>query len=222
MHHLNNEVVFIEIMGGKIFNGSLIDSSDEIFVIHVNNQFVYLPTDHIYTLERDIDNENNIQSPSELPQFITKVNQDLTLLNILSMAKGLHVELMVTRNEALHGVITSVMDDYFVFQSPIYNTMYIPNKHLKWIIPHIKNDLPYGISETEFLSLSKIKLPTLKKQFADQIAELKGQLVILNLGKDFSHIGKINHVEGRLIEMKDGKSNTIYCNLSHIQIVNPV
>ena len=41
--------------------------------------------------------------------------------------------------------ITGIMNNYFVFQSPVYKTMYISLNHLKWLIPYAQNDKPYGL-----------------------------------------------------------------------------
>lgn len=223
LQYLNKEIAVIELSGGKILNGAVIDSSSEIFVIYDGSRYVYLPIDHIRSLEIDYDNENNIQQPSESPTFKTQdTNKDLTLTNTLSLAKGMHVEIMVTRNQAIHGVIGSVMSDYFVFESPIYQTMFISTKHLKWIVPYSKGQFPFGLSEHEFLSLSSIKHPSLNSTFDAQIAQLRNHLVVLNLGKEYSHIGKVTDVKGQIIEIKNGKSNSTYFNLSHIQTVHQV
>jgi len=149
-------------------------------------------------------------------------NKDLTLTNILSHAKGIHVEISVTKNLALHGVITSVMNDYFVFESPIYKTMFISTKHLKWLVPYSKDQFSYGLSENEFLSLSAIKNQSLNNTFESQMYQLRNQLVVLNLGKDFSHIGRVINVNDQIVEIQNGKSISTYFNLSHIQTVHQV
>lgn len=223
LQNLNKEIVVIELSGRKILKGSVIDSSSDIMVIYNGNMFVYIPIDHIQTLEIDYDNEDNVQQPSERPTFNSQVsNKDLTLTNILSQAKGIHVEISVTKNLALHGVITSVMNDYFVFESPIYKTMFILTKHLKWLVPYSKDQFPYGLSENEFLSLSAIKNQSLNNTFESQINQLRNQLVVLNLGKDFSYIGRVINVNDQIIEIQNGKLNSTYFNLSHIQTVHQV
>lgn len=221
LQRLNKEIVVIELSGGKFLNGSVVDSSSELFVLYDGNKFFYLPFEHIHSLKIDVDNENNIQQPSQIPTLISKGHQDLTLKNILSLAKGIHVEIMVVRNEALHGMITEVMDDYFVFESPIYKKMLILNKHLKWLIPYFNNEFPYGLGEQEFLSLSS-HTHAYKNTFASQIAELKNQLVVINLERDFSHIGKLQNINDSIIVMLNGKSEVTYFNLSHIQTLHAV
>ena len=221
--NLNKEITVIELLGGKVLNGSVIELGSDLIVIYDGLNFVYIPIDHIKSLELDADNENNIQQPSERPSFISNVsNKDLTLTNILTRAKGMHVEIFVTKNKSLHGVITSVLDDYFVFESPIYKTMFISTQHLKWLIPYIKDQFPYGLSENEFLSLSKIKNPSLINNFISQIDQLKNQLVVLNLGEESSHIGRIKNINGQIIEIQNGKSRSTYLNLNHIKIVHQV
>lgn len=221
MQHLQKEIVAVKVSGGKALRGSVVDASNELIVLFAENQFVYLPFDHIHSLHIDRDNENNIQYPSEIPTFISQANQELTLKNILTLAKGNHIEITVAKNEPLHGVITSIMDDYFIFESPIYRTMFVSNRHLKCLIPHLKQ-LPYGMNESEFQHLTKVSHPSVQNTFASQIAALKNHLVILNLGKDFSHIGRIKNINNQMIALEDGKSNLIYFNLSHVQILQLV
>lgn len=223
LRNLSKEIVVIGLSGGKILKGAVIDSSSDLIVIYDGKKFVYLPIDHIQTLEIDYDNEDNVQEPSERPIFTSQVsNNDLTLTNILSHAKGVHVEILVTRNHALHGVIASVMNDYFVFESPIYKTMFILTKHLKWVIPYSKDQFPYGLSKNEFSSLLPIKNQSLNNTFESQIDQLRNQLVVLNLGKEYSHIGRVISVKDQIIEIQNGKSDSIYFNLSHIQTVHQV
>ena len=220
MQNLNKKIVIIEMLGGKFFNGSLVEVSSDIVVLYVKNQFVYIPMDHIHSLKIDYENENNIEQPSYIPTFISQIeNKDLNLPNILSLVKGIHVEIMVTRNLALHGVITSVMDDYFVFESPIYKTMFIATKHLKWNIPYFQDELPYDLSENEFLKMSSKKGQVFKKTFTSQLAELNNQLVVLNLAKEYSQIGRIKNVNDRFIVLKNGNSELSYYNIGHIQII---
>lgn len=220
MQNLNKKIVIIEMLGGKFFNGSLVEVSSDIVVLYVKNQFVYIPMDHIHSLKIDYENENNIEQPSYIPTFISQIeNKDLNLPNILSLVKGIHVEIMVTRNLALHGVITSVMDDYFVFESPIYKTMFIATKHLKWIIPYFQDKLPYDLSENEFLKMSSKKGQVFKKTFTSQLAELNNQLVVLNLAKEYSQIGRIKNGNDRFIVLKNGNSELSYYNIGHIQII---
>ncbi|MDM5247306.1 DUF2642 domain-containing protein [Lysinibacillus sp. G4S2] len=223
LQSLNKEIVIIKLSGGKILKGSVIDSGSDIIVIYDGNMFVYLPIDHIQTLEIDYNNENNVQPPSETSRYNSQLSdKDLTLTNILSHAKGIHVEIFVTGNQALHGVISSIMNDYFVFESPIYKTMFILTKHLKWLSPYSKDQFPYGISENEFLSLSPLNNQSLNNTFGSQIDQLREKLVVFNLGKEFSHIGRVINVKDQIIEIQNGKSNSTYFNLSHIQTVHQV
>lgn len=190
-------------------------------MLYDGNKFVYIPFEHIQSFYKDFENENNIQTPSEIPAFISRVNQNLTLKNILTLAKGIHVEIMVAKNEPLHGVITTIKDDYFVFESPVYKRMFIAQYHLKWLIPHL-NQLPYGLSGKEFQHFASANDETFQSTFVSQLAELKNQMAILNLGKDFSHIGKVINVNNQLISIENGKSKLTYFNLSHIQTLQLV
>lgn len=219
----NNEIVIIELTGGKILNGSLVEYSSEIIVIYDGKAFVYIPIQHIHWMRTDSYNENNIQPPSDRPSFMNNVsNNNLTLPNILSHAKDIYVEILVTKNYSLHGVISAVFDDYFVFESPIYKTLLIPIKHLKFLIPLINQQPPYTLTEEEFFNYDKSKFQTYKTTFSSQINELKGQLVILNLGKDSLQIGKIINVYNNQTVMLNNSQTNIILNIDHIQTVQQV
>ena len=111
-----------------------------MLVLFNGTDFMYIPLEHIQNLEMNQENEENIQGPTEDPSIQALENQqDLTFKETLEIAIGGSVEIYVTDNQPLHGQITSVKDDYFVFYSPIYKTMYIPNDYLKWLIPYTLN-----------------------------------------------------------------------------------
>ena len=54
---------------------------------------------------------------------------------------------MLAGNAPIHGYVTSVMNDYIVFYSPVYKTVYISLKHLKWLIPYKENQVPYALNK---------------------------------------------------------------------------
>ena len=117
-----------------------------MIVLFNGTDFVYIPLDHIQSFRVDCDNENDIKDPTEFPSIITEENkEDLSFGEVLTQAKGKYVEIYVTGSQPLHGHITSIMNNYFVFQSPIYKTMYISINHLKWLIPYAQNEKPYGV-----------------------------------------------------------------------------
>ena len=109
-------------------------------------------------------------------------------------------------------------DNYFVFYSPIYKTMYIALNHLKWLIPYSKN--PYGLDDHNFLVQSNNEL--LANAFETQVENLKNKLVMFNMGEKPNHIGKINNVNDQIVEIQTARSYPTYLNLCHIKTLHEV
>ncbi len=222
IQNLKNEIIKIEISSGKFLNGAIIDSSSEIIVIYNGKKFVYVPIEHIQTFEIDFDNEDNIQQPTETPSIDSKMNNnDMTIVKILSQAKGMDVEIFVTGNQSLHGTITAIMNDYFVFQSPVYQTIFISNKHLKWLIPYSEHQLPYGLTKEELLIQTSKDQPY-ASTFNSQIEQLKNKLVVINLGEKYTQIGKIKNMNSKMVELVLADSRSVYVNTSHIKTIYSV
>ena len=88
----------------------------------------------------DRDNEDDLEAPTEFPSIITEENEeDLSFGEVLTQAKGSMLKFM-SRAASPSWYITSIMNNYIVFQSPVYKTMYISLNHLKWLIPYAQND----------------------------------------------------------------------------------
>lgn len=215
---LVKEVVQLEVSGKKILNGTVIDLGTDTMVLFNGTEFVYIPLDHIQNFKVDSNNDDDIQAPTLLPSISTDENDaDLTFRKVLTQAQGKYVEIYVTGNEPLHGYITSIKDNYFVFQSPVYRTMYISMSHLKWLIPYAQNELAYGLE----LSVQHNN-ETLASTFEVQAEQFKDEIVVLNIGGPKSHIGKITNVEQQIAEVQTARADSIYVNLSHIKTLHVV
>ncbi|WP_342506579.1 DUF2642 domain-containing protein [Sporosarcina sp. FSL K6-2383] len=215
---LVKEVVRLEVSGKKLLNGTVIDSGMDAMVLFNGKVFVYIPLDHIQNFEVDYNNDDCIQAPTELPSISAdEMDVDLSFRKVLTLARGKYVEIYVTGGEPLHGYITSIMDNYFVFQSPIYKTMYISLKHLKWLIPYAQNELPYGLN-----LLVQPNNETLASTFEVQVEQFKDEIVVLNIGGPKSHIGKITNVEQQFAKIQTARADSMYVNLSHIKTLHVV
>ena len=221
LHYFNSDIVKIEITGNKVQKGSIIDSSKDLLVIFNGDDFIYIPFEHILTIVVDEDKDNEIPNPSEPPSIIsTDDNKDLTLKTVLTQAKERFVEIYISGSQSLHGYISEIKNDYFIFHSPIYKTVFIAIDHLKWLIPYATDERPYQL-EIEQLRMEKLvdNLPT---TFYSLISNMKGKLIIFNLDEKNKHIGKLNDVKGKLIELQPAKSSLQYVNLVHIKTVQEV
>ncbi|MCZ2259997.1 DUF2642 domain-containing protein [Sporosarcina sp. G11-34] len=218
---LVKQVVQIEVSGKKIITGTLIDLGSDMIVLFTGKEFVYIPLNHVQSFKVDSDIEDEIEDPTEFPSFTTEDDKgNLSFGEVLTQAKDKFVEIYVTGGQSLHGCITSVMNNYFVFQSPIYKTMYITIEHLKWLIPYTKNEKPYGMDNHCVLLQKADKL--LASNFAAHVESLKSELVVFNMGGDKSHIGKINNVDANIVEIQTARATSNYLNLDHIKTVHQV
>lgn len=215
------EFVEVELSGKKFLKGILIDKSSELVVLFDGSEFMYIPVEHIQQLIFNENNDENLQAPLDSQSiFVRKNNVDLTLAHILSQARSMYIEIYVVGNQSLHGTISTIFNDYFVFHSPIYKTMLIPVQHLKWIIPHAQEQLPYGLAEIDFLkqSIDQSWMP----EFIDQVVKMKNELVVINLGEKSNYIGKINSIQDCMIELQTANVNSTFLNIQHIKTIHRV
>ena len=218
---LLNEVIRVEISGKKLMNGTVIDLGSDMVVLYNGKDFVYIPLVHIQNIEGDLNNEGDINDPTVLPNIITeKNNVDLSFEKILTEAKGKYIEIYVTGGQSLHGSIISIMNNYFVFHSPVYKTMYIALNHLKWIIPYSTNERLYDLDDHDIrLQSNNVRV---EKNFGDQVKKIKNEIVVLNIGGSKSYIGKVNNVEDQIVEFQTARTHPVFLNLQHIKTLHLV
>jgi hypothetical protein len=206
----------IEISGGITQRGILIDAGLDIIVIHNvrNNSFLYIPFGHIQQIKEVEDQDDSYYSkPTDKPI----VSDSISYRKILNGAKGLFVEVYVTGNKSIHGYLTSIMNDYFVFHSPAYNTMFISMNHVKWLIPYPPNTTLYSIQKSNFTL--KPVTATLARSFDEQLRKLENQLIILDGGYSEEKIGLLQKVQNNKMILITAKGEKIYRNLEHIKTI---
>ncbi len=59
-------------------------------------------------------------------------------------------ELNIVGNRSVHGYVTSIMNDFFVFYSPMFRTLYVSMRHLKILIPYDPETTPYAMEQEKF------------------------------------------------------------------------
>ncbi|MEH7505718.1 DUF2642 domain-containing protein [Neobacillus drentensis] len=210
---LREKYIEVEISGGSFHRGILIDSGLDIVVIFDgrNNTFLYIPFVHIQQLKEILIQEDPFYDPpSEKP--ITY--ESISYRKILMSAKGLFVEVYVTGNKSIHGYLTSIMNNYFVFHSPAYKTMYISMNHVKWLIPYPPNTTPYSL-ENQNLPVSA----TLARSFEEQLKKLENQLIILDGGYYEEKIGLLHKVQNNRMILITAKGEKVFRNLEHIKTI---
>jgi len=218
LSHYIGEQVVVEISGHKLLIGILIDIGTDIIVIYTKDKdFYYVPIFHIQKVKIPrLDETEDIAKPENTP--INTHTDEISLRKIVTNAKGLFVELFVTSKNSIHGYITNIMNDYIVFYSPVFKTMFIPFQHLKWLIPYNQNQTPYGLDKQNFpVNPSTI---TLSRTFEEQVKKLQGKMVVFDLGDDKDKIGQLKNVKDNIIELLTAREETIFSNTRHIKTLH--
>ncbi|MFP5111900.1 DUF2642 domain-containing protein [Bacillaceae bacterium C204] len=208
----------LEISGKKFISGLLIDVGSDLWVIFNGYDYLYIPAIHCQNwkyLQQDEIDEFTI---SEGSTPIYNHNEEISLRKTLTAAKGIFTEIYVTSNQALHGYIISIMNNYFVFYSPIYKTMFISLNHLKWLIPYTNNQRPYGLSNSNLpVNPSNI---TFARSFEVQIEKLTGELIVFNIAENENVIGKVKEIKDNFVELIGAKGDPVFINLQHIKTIH--
>ncbi|WP_035446389.1 hypothetical protein [Bacillus sp. UNC41MFS5] len=207
----------VEISGDVIHKGILIDAGLDIIVLYDGrtDSYLYIPFVHVQRLkETSLEEEyTSYNPPSEKP-----IESDvISFRKSLTIAKGLFVKIYVTGNKSIHGYIISIMNDYFVFHSPVYKTMFISMNHVKWLIPYPPNTIPYSLNK-ENLPLVPISTP-LARSFDEQLKRLENQLVIIDGGEDTEKIGLLQKVRNNKLILITAEGETVCRNLEHIKTI---
>jgi hypothetical protein len=208
----------LELSGKKFIKGLLIDVGSDLWVIFNGYDYLYIPAIHcqnwMYLKQDEIDEFMVTEGATP----IYNNNEDISLRKTLTAAKGIFTEIYVTSNQALHGYITSIMNNYFVFYSPIYKTMFISLNHLKWLIPYTNNQRPYGLSNANLpVNPSNI---TFARSFEVQIEKLTGELIVFNIGENENVIGKVKDIKDNFVELVSAKEDPVFINLQHIKTIH--
>jgi hypothetical protein len=214
---LIGKTIEVEISGNIFLKGTLLDSGLDIIVMYdvKNKNFLYIPFVHVQKLKETILDEEDFsyQPPSERP-----IETDsISFRKALMIAKGLFVQVYVTGNKSIHGYLTGIMNDYFVFHSPVYKTMFIAMKHVKWLIPYPPNVTPYSLNN-EHLPLRPVSTP-LARSFDEQLKKFENQLVIIDGGENTEKIGLLQRVRNKKAILITAERETVYRNIEHIKTI---
>jgi len=208
----------LEISGKKDIFGLLVDIGSDLWVIFNGTDYLYIPTIHIQNWQFLKQYEIDEITFNDEPTPIYNHNEEISLRKTLTAAKGIFTEIYVTSNQALHGYIISIMNNYFVFYSPIYKTMFISLNHLKWLIPYTNSQRPYGLSNAS-LPVSPSSL-SFARSFEVQIEKLIGELIVFNIAENENVIGRIQSINNNFVELISAKEDPIYINFQHIKTMH--
>lgn len=216
-NHLINQNVSIEISGKKELFGKLIDAGLDIVVIY-NKTYYYIPIGHIQRIKTDTQNSYDWDDNFQPVQPISTNSDTISFRKILTNAKGSFVSLYIAGNKTIHGYLTSVMNDYFVFYSPAHKVMYISMNHLKWLIPYNKNISPYSLNN-DSLPVNPTSI-SLARSFTEQCKKLENHIVILDNGDHPEKIGLLKKVYDNKLSLVTAESEIVYWNCQHIKTLH--
>ncbi|UOF89657.1 DUF2642 domain-containing protein [Fodinisporobacter ferrooxydans] len=215
---LLGKLVDVEISGNNCFQGILIDYGLDILTVY-NKRFLYIPIVHIQQIKLSQWKGTELDPIGELPikEESEKESETISFRKILNHAKGSFIEIYVTGNKTLHGYLTSIMNDYFVFHSPVYKTVYVSMNHLKWLIPYSANDTPYQLNH-DTIPFHPANV-SLARTFRDQCKKMEGKLAVFDLGDHPNKIGLLKqvNVDNNLLELVVANGEQVHWNLQHLK-----
>ncbi|MGZ4123711.1 MAG: DUF2642 domain-containing protein [Tumebacillaceae bacterium] len=213
--------VEVVVSGDKKCYGTIVDTGSDIIVVYNGETFLYIPVVHVQKIKlwspRILaELQHAVDVPTDPP--IDLESEKISYRKILMHARGRFVAIYVTGDKSIHGYLTSIMNNYFVFYSPVYKTMYVTLDHMKWLEPYSQNLTPYSLSNT-LLPVNPAPLP-LSRTFEEQCGKLVGNLVVFDLGDDQDKIGLVQHVQNNIIEVVIANGEKRYLNVRHLKTVH--
>jgi hypothetical protein len=196
-------------------HGILLDIGSDVLVIYNGEDYIYIPLIHVQRMLENVEDPPIAVPSNEYPMDYLHT---LSLRSILNNAKGMFSEIQVTKHQSVHGYVTTILNDYFVFYSPVYKTMYIPINHLKWLIPYTSSQTPYNL-ENDIFPVNPTPL-TLARTFELQLEKLIGKIVVFDLGTDPDRIGQLKGIHGNFVELVTAKGDIVFSHLEHIKTVH--
>ncbi|QRG67106.1 DUF2642 domain-containing protein [Brevibacillus choshinensis] len=206
------KTVELDIKGSIRRIGILIDFGTDVIVIYDGNNYVYVPIGHIHNVR---------QSPISLPHLHepdyehVQSENDLTYHKILVESQGMLCQISLSNTLSLFGYVTHVHQDYFVFSSPVHHTLYIPNFHLKWLIPYPDVSTPY--MHPHFVHKAESSPVKLARTFEEQMKRMIGSIVAFDLGTNPEMVGLLKNVRNQTAELVSANQKRFYWNIHHIK-----
>ncbi|MCM3129126.1 DUF2642 domain-containing protein [Paenibacillus provencensis] len=204
----------LSISGCKnLIQGEVIDVGNDIVVLYGDFRYVYVPLHHLQYL-RLSDNSSTV---TEEPPDPSLDHSNISYRKILMHARGIFSEISVG-DKALHGYVTSIMNDYFVFYSPLHRSVYVSVEHVKYIIPYPPNVRPFSLSQ-EYFPIQPTSM-SLSRTLDQQLKKLKGELVTINLQDSPHRAGLLKAIDNNLMEIVEAAGSSIIMHTDHIKTIH--
>ncbi|MCY8980403.1 DUF2642 domain-containing protein [Bacillus halotolerans] len=212
--------VDVVISGDTRFVGTLIDIGQDIFVIFNGCNYLYIPLLHLHQMNKAIINTNTEKPILRDPEdtIMQAENNSFSYRNTLNNVKGKFIEVYVTGDRSIHGYVTSVLNDYIVFFSPVFKTLFISMHHLKWFTPYSTEQTPYTLDNSQLPVVPSSV--SLVRNFEEQIKKYVGQLVIFDMGEVPEKVGLLKDVSNNIIELINASGKSIIWKLNHLKTMH--
>lgn len=197
----------------EVIQGEIIDIGNDIIVLYGDSRFIYIPLHHLQYMKmiQNDESKNNTLSEPSLD------HDNISYRKILMNARGLFCELSIG-DKTLHGYITSIMNDYFTFFSPLHRLVYVSVNHVKYIVPYPPAITPFSLGPEHF-PMQPASMP-LSRTMDQQLKKMEGELVILNLeGKPY-RAGFLKNAGNNLIELILAGGSKLIIHADHVKTVH--
>jgi len=208
--------VELEVSGCKsLIHGEFIDMGSDVLVLYSNSRYIYTPIHHLQHLRLNEEWENSsAESSPDSKMDMTNISYRKMLMN----SRGVFSEIYLGGAHSLHGYVTSIMNDYFVYHSPMHQTVYIPVNHVKYLIPYPPNLTPYSLGQEHFPVQPSVI--ALSRTIDQQLKKFEGQLVVFDLGEDPLKKGLLKSVNEKTIHLVLAGGDDIYLHMDHIKSIH--
>ncbi|CAM3861684.1 DUF2642 domain-containing protein [Mesobacillus zeae] len=211
--------VKVEISGSTVVSGILIDVGLDILVLFNGKKYLYIPMIHLHNIkERELAGFEEKTEQPKVPMPLKSEAENISYRKILTNAKGQFLEVFVTGNRSIHGYITSVLNDYIVFYSPVFKTLFISMQHLKWLTPYMSSLAPYKLSSSE-LPIVPASL-ALARSFEEQLKKYEGKLLVFDLGDHPDKAGLVKGINHNIVELINAEGRNIFWKMHHLKTVH--
>lgn len=213
---LQNKQVMLELSGKIHFSGILVDNGLDVIVLYNGYDFLYIPILQLQNIKEHPHPDPNLYCPSAKP-FENRTER-ISLRKMITNAKGMFIKLYVAGNQTIHGYVSNVLNDYFVFYSPVYKNLCISIYHLKWLIPYTQNTTPYSLNNQQLsFTPANVSVP---RTFEEQLKRLEGNIVVFDINDTPAKSGLLKRVSDNMLILVTGEGEEICWNVQHLKTVH--
>ncbi|MEK5254125.1 DUF2642 domain-containing protein [Paenibacillus sp. FSL F4-0125] len=220
MNNLLGKRISVMISGtSQPLEGVLIEIGQDIIVIKNQDNYLYLPMAHVKLVRDNVEAlpEPHDNLPLTLPLSTASSGAPLSLQSIIENAKGSFTEIYVLGVHSLYGYIQNILSDYFVFFSPVFGTILVHLKHLKYLHPYPAEIAPYAL-KPEALHTNQAAIPP-EHTFIQQLKKMEGHFIMLDLADQSHKVGLLKTVQAPMIELVSPNGESLFSMIEHIQTV---